>query len=163
MDRRTAAGVLGVAVDASARRVEKAFRARVRAGHPDRFPPGSEAWEDANDALQRLLAARAVLGRPAPEMPAAASAASAPSWERSSEGFRSARDTDRMARAWGYAWGSFLVVSAVVCVAIGASTSSNDALPLWSPGLAVIGGVALVIGRRADRRLRAEQPGRGQE
>jgi hypothetical protein len=89
--------------------------------------------------------------------------ASAPSWDRSSEGFRSARDTDRLARAWGYAWGSFLLVSAVVCVVIGASTSSNDALPLWSPGLALVGGIALVIGRRADRRLREEQPRGGQE
>ena len=163
MDREQAAGLLGVPLGASPRRLEKAFRARVRAAHPDRFPPGSEAWEDANRLLGLLLEARAVLGL-VPDGPPGPTATSAegtaydavPSWERSSEGFRSARDTDRMARAWGYAWGAFLVGSAILSWVVGSTGATNDALPLWSPALAAIGVTALVIGWRADRRLRQE-------
>jgi hypothetical protein len=70
------------------------------------------------------------------------------------EGFRSRRDSDRLARAWGYGWGGFLMLSAIVCAVIGSMAPTNDALPIWSPGLAVIGGIALAIGWRADRRLR---------
>jgi curved DNA-binding protein CbpA len=168
MDRTTAARLLGVPQDASGRRLRRAYRARVTSTHPDRFPPGSEAWEDANAALQRLNEAVRVLGAPpaapgsgleAGSGPSATSAAGASydpvaSWERSSEGFRSPRDSDRLARAWGYWWGGFLLASAVVCAVIGAQTPSNDALPIWSPALAVIGGVAVAIGWRADRRLR---------
>ena len=65
MDRTTAARLLGVPEDASDRRLRRAYRTRVTATHPDRFPPGSEAWEDANDALTRLNEAVRVLGRPA--------------------------------------------------------------------------------------------------
>jgi hypothetical protein len=164
VDRRTAADLLGVPLDPSPRRLSRAYRARVRTTHPDRFPPGSEAWEDANAALTRLNEAVRVLGH-APEppvRPAAPSATSAsgsaydavPSRDRSSEGFRDAAASDRLARAWGYGWGGFLLVSAVVCALIGAQSPSNDALPLWSPALAAIGAVAMVIGWRADRRLR---------
>jgi hypothetical protein len=166
MDRVTAAGVLGVPPGASSRRLTKAYRARVRSTHPDRFPPGSEAWEDANAALVRLNEAVRVLGLPPgpDDVAAAPSATSAsgetydavPSWERSSEGFRSPRDTDRMARAWGYAWGAFLIASAVACWFVGSTGPVNDAVPLWSPALAVIGVVAIAIGWRADRRLRRE-------
>ena len=161
MDREQAAALLGVPVGASSRRVEKAFRARVRDAHPDRFPPGSEAWEDANHLLGQLLEARAALGLAPGPAPGATSAQgtaydAVPSWERSSEGFRSPRDTDRMARVWGYAWGAFLIGSAILSWVLGSAGASNDALPLWSPALAVIGMTALVIGWRADRRLRQE-------
>ena len=161
MDREQAARLLGVPVGAAPRRVEKAFRARVREAHPDRFPPGSEAWEDANHRLSGLLEARAALGLAPPSAPTATSVQgtaydAVPSWERSSEGFRSARDTDRMARAWGYAWGAFLIGSAILSWVVGSTGASNDARPLWSPALAVIGMTALVIGWRADRRLRQE-------
>ena len=164
MDRTTAAHLLGVPEDASERRVTRAYRARVKATHPDRFPPGSEAWVDANEALTCLNQALAVLGAPvlgpaAAGGPTATSAAgtsydAVPSWERSSEGFRSPSDSDRLARAWGYGWGGFLLASALVCAVIGAQTPSNDALPIWSPALAVIGGFAVALGWRADRRLR---------
>ena len=164
MDRETAAAVLGVRVDARRDRLAKAHRAKVKATHPDRFPPGSEAWEDANHELQRVNEALWVLAGPpsgrrmtadrADESSAAAAYAEVPSWERSSEGFRSPRDSDRLARAWGYGWGSFLMLSAIACAVIGATQSVNDALPLWSPGLALTGAIALTIGIRADRRLR---------
>jgi hypothetical protein len=168
MDRTTAARLLGVPEDASDRRLRRAYRARVTATHPDRFPPGSEAWEDANEALTSLNEAVRVLGAPpaAPgggtgpsTGPTATSASGAsydavPSWERSAEGFRSPRDSDRLARTWGYWWGGFLLASAVVCAVIGAQGTTNDALPIWSPALAVIGALALTIGWRADRRLR---------
>ncbi len=172
MDRDTAARLLGVPTDASRARVSRAYRARVRVTHPDRFPPGSEAWEDASHAMQALNEARQALGVPVgPTTTGSAPGATAsdgstyaevPSWERSSEGFRSARDTDRLVRAWGYSWGAFLVVSAVVSWLVGSAATVNDAVPLWSPALAVIGLVSLGIGRRADRRLRAGGPeGRG--
>ena len=164
MDRATAARVLGVPEDASARRVTRAYRTRVKATHPDRFPPGSEAWEDANEGLVALNEAMAVLGAqvqgPAGGAgPTATSASGTPydvvqSWERSSEGFRSPRDSDRLARAWGYSWGGFLVLAAVISALIGAQNEPNDALPIWSPALAVIGGFSLAIAWRADRRLR---------
>ena len=164
MDRRTAAVVLGVPADASRRRLTQAYRARVRATHPDRFPPGSEAWEDANHELQRLNEAMRVLGLPGPA-PEAASRPSAtstsgttydavPSRDRSSEGFRTPDQSDRLARAWGYGWGAFLLVSAVLSAVVGASQPTNDAFPIWAPALAVIGAVAVAIGWRADRRLR---------
>lgn len=158
MDRDTAARVLGVAPDAPPARVERAFRARVRAGHPDRFPPGSEAWEDANRALHLWLEARAALAphdRPTTAVPGRRppTAYAAPR-DRSSAGFRSAEESDRFTRAWGYGWGAFLVWSAVLGVVVGATGASNDALPLWSPALAAIGAVSLGIGWRADRRLR---------
>jgi hypothetical protein len=165
MDRETAAAVLGVRVDARLDRLAKAHRARVKATHPDRFPPGSEAWEDANHELQRVNEALWVLTGPssgrgpaagrADEAPAGPAYAEVPSWERSSEGFRSPRDSDRLARAWGYGWGGFLMLSAIVCAVIGATQDVNNALPIWSPGLALTGAIALTIGIRADRRLRA--------
>ena len=167
MDRDTAARLLGVPAGASAARVRRAYRARVRVTHPDRFPPGSEAWEDASHALQRLNEARRTMGLPDGSPPAgpataadAAEYAGVTPWERSSEGFRSPRDADRLARAWGYAWGAFLVASAAVSWLVGSAAARNDALPLWSPALAAIGLVSLGIGPRADRRLRAEGPPR---
>jgi len=57
-------------------------------------------------------------------------------------------------RTWGLAWGSFLLASAVICALVGATQPSNDALPLWSPALALGGLVAMVIGVRAGLRLR---------
>jgi len=161
MDRETAAGVLGVRVDARLDRLAKAHRAKVKATHPDRYPPGSEAWEDANLELQRVNEALWVLAGPpsgrqsraeAPERPAYAEV---PSWERSSEGFRTPDQSDRLARAWGYGWGGFLMLSAIACAVIGATQDVNNALPIWSPGLALTGAIALTIGFRADRRLRA--------
>jgi hypothetical protein len=63
------------------------------------------------------------------------------------------RAADRRARAWGLSWGSFLVLAAVLSSMIGARSTPNDALPLWSPALAVTGAVAVVIGLRAHQRL----------
>ena len=164
MDRETAAAVLGVRVDARLDRLAKAHRAKVKATHPDRFPPGSEAWEDANHELQRVNEAMWVLAGPSSgratttdrpdEPPTGPAYAEVPSRERSSEGFRTPDQSDRLARAWGYGWGSFLLLSAIACAIIGATQDVNNALPIWSPGLALTGAIALTIGVRADRRLR---------
>ena len=167
MDRVAAAQVLGVDPGASARAVDRAFRRRTRETHPDRFPPGSETWEDASDRMRALVEARAVLGAPAPP-------AGPPDWRRTAEDggtwawdheapqrppgydddrFPTPRDVDRRIRAWGLAWGGFLVVAALVSFLVGSTQPTNDALPFWSPALLVIGVVGVAIGLRAHRRL----------
>ena len=173
MERVEAARVLGVDPGASARAVERAFRRRTRETHPDRFPPGSEAWEDASDRLRALVEARAALNGPAPEPPAPAewrhTAEDGGTWAwaheapttRSPSGrpygaddpFPTPTDVDRRIRAWGLGWGGFLVLAALVSYLVGASQPTNDALPLWSPALAITGAVAIAIGLRAHRRL----------
>jgi hypothetical protein len=173
VDRSAAALVLGVDPGASARAIERAFRRRTRDTHPDRFPPGSEAWEDAADRLRALVEARAVLTAPAPPD------AEPPEWRRRADDggtwawaheapggatgpgrarevddpFPSARDVDRRVRAWGLGWGGFLVLSALVSLLVGATQPSNDALPFWAPALFVTGAVVVAIGLRAHHRL----------
>ena len=46
------------------------------------------------------------------------------------------------------------IKSAVVSFVIGSRARTNDALPIWSPALALIGLVSLAISWRAHRRLR---------
>lgn len=162
--------MLGVTASSSRRAVEKAFRARVRVEHPDRFPPGSEAWEDASYRMTQLTEARRVLTAP----PAARSSAgrsdgfvagtteagdrwawAADAPQAAPEGpFLTDEQIDRRRRAWGLGWGSFLLLSAGTSYAIGAAQPTNDALPFWSPALALTGLTALAIGVRASRRLR---------
>ncbi len=196
MDRDSAARLLGVPAGASPEQVESAFRARVRLGHPDRFPPGSDAGADATRAMQALTEARRTLVAPSPARAGRAAGGSTggskrgsrsaeggsgggtaggstgggPEWtesrERSSTGFRGPRETDRAIRSWGLGWGGFLLVAAVVSFLIGAAAPTNDALPVWSPALALIGLVAITLGWRADHRLRpprrhAPGPGTG--
>jgi hypothetical protein len=178
VDRTEAARVLGVAPGASARQVERAFRAGVRRTHPDRFPPGSEAWEDAAAALRALTETRSawyadVTGSPAPPTPGrpgsepgvrvagrteagdrwawAADAPPPPAWVVDEVRIQ------RRRRSWGYAWGSFLLASAALSLVVGARPDGNVALPLWAPALALTGIVALVLGRRADRELRRDR------
>jgi len=160
--------VLGVTASSSPRAIEKAFRERVRVEHPDRFPPGSEAWEDASYRMTQLTEARRLLTAPAAPPSGApddfvagttetgdrwAWAADAP--KPPSEGrFLTEEQIDRRRRTWGLGWGSFLLVSAAVSYAIGAAQPVNDAVPFWSPALALTGLTALAIGARAARRLR---------
>jgi hypothetical protein len=175
VDRTEASRVLGVAPGASARQVERAFRAAVRRSHPDQYPPGSEAWEDASAALRAVTDARAVWyattpGGPAPTDHAgedgtpgvrvagrteagdqwawAEDVPAAPEWTIDEEAVQ------RRRRTWGYSWGSFLIGSAALSLIAGARPEGNAALPLWAPALALTGLVALVLGRRADRTLR---------
>jgi hypothetical protein len=173
VERTEAARVLGIDPGASARAVERAFRRRTRETHPDRFPPGSEAWEDASYRMRELVEARAALTGPAPEPPADwkrtaedggtwAWAHEAPSGRSPSgrpygadDPFPSPRDVDRRVRAWGLGWGGFLVLAALGSLLVGATQRTNDALPFWSPALFVTGCVALAIGLRAHRRLTA--------
>ena len=151
--------MLGVRASASRAQVERAFRGRVRSTHPDRFPPGSEAWEDASYAMTQLTEARAVLTAAPPPVVTEVDA-DGTRWRWAQDGapveptFRpDPRAADRRARGWGLSWGSFLVVAAVVSYAVGARGSTNDALPLWSPALALTGAASLLIALRAHRRL----------
>ena len=168
VERAEAARVLGVDPGESARAVERAFRRRTRETHPDRFPPGSEAWEDASDRLRALVEARAALNGPAPEPPAPAqwrrTAQDGGTWAWAHEApaqppgyddsrFPTPHDVDRRIRAWGLAWGGFLVLAALGSYLVGATQPTNDALPFWSPALFVTGLLGLAIGVRAHRRL----------
>lgn len=170
MDRTAAALVLGVDPGASARAVERAFRRRTRDTHPDRFPPGSEAWEDASYRMRELVEARAVLVAPVPEPPEwRRTAEDGGTWAWSHEApttrspsgrpygadepFPTPHDVDRRVRAWGLGWGGFLVLAALVSLLVGATQKTNDALPFWSPALFLTGCVAIAIGLRAHHRL----------
>jgi hypothetical protein len=177
MDRTEAARVLGVGPGASARQVERAFRAAVRRTHPDQYPPGSEAWEDASAALRALTEARTAWYAAAPDRRSGPHPGTDPGTTPS--GVRVAGRTDagdlwawaedappppewvideaaiqRRRRTWGYAWGGFLLASAGLSLVVGARPDGNVALPLWAPALAITGIVALVLGRRAARALR---------
>lgn len=148
--------------------MERAFKARVRSTHPDRFPPGSEAWEDASYAMARLNEARAVLtAAPPPVVTEVDADGTRWRWAEATSPaepeFRvDPRAADRRARGWGLSWGSFLVLAALLSYAIGARSTPNDALPLWSPALALTGAVSLLIGWRAHVRLTGRgRPGGG--
>ncbi len=166
VDRTSAARTLGVAPDASPTDVERAFRRLAHDAHPDRFPPGSEAAEDATHRMQALVEARRTL-LAVPDVPVQTQrAATDPGWAwadeapptpRRDDAFPTPRAIDRRMRTWGLAWGGFLLASAVLCALIGVGQPSNDALPLWSPALALGGLVALTIGVRAGLRLRGGQ------
>ena len=151
--------MLGVSARCSPAQAERAFRSRVRTTHPDRFPPGSEAWEDASYAMAEINAARAVLAAAAPPVVTEIDA-DGTHW-RWAETTTPVEPTwrvdplaaDRRARTWGLSWGAFLVLAAVLSYLIGARSTPNDALPLWSPALAVTGVVAMVIALRAHHRL----------
>lgn len=159
MDRGIAAALLRVEPGASPARVEKAFRARVRERHPDQFPPGSEAHEDAERDLRALLDAREVLGAPAPAPLLHDVETGAWVWaddlphRRDDEGFLSPEEADRRLRRRAGIWGAFLVVSAGVSVAIGTSTGHTDGLLIWAPALLIVGLVSLGLALRAHRRL----------
>ncbi|MFN8169474.1 MAG: J domain-containing protein [Candidatus Nanopelagicales bacterium] len=161
MDRVAAARVLGIDPGASPERVERAFRALVRRTHPDRFPPGSEAWEDASYAMAELNEARAVMGSPAPE-PVTEVDADGTRWRWAETSTPAQPEfrvdplaADRRARGWGLSWGAFLLVASAVSLLVGAHGTTNDALPLWAPALAITGVVSLAIGLRAHERLLA--------
>lgn len=167
MTRTEAARVLGVEASASPRRVERAFRALAREAHPDRFEAGSPAWFDAADRLMALTEARRVLQAPAPpDEPVAGvrvagttEAGDRWAWAQDAPPPPEAafvvdeRAIQRRRRTWGLAWGSFLVSSAVVSYAVGATQPVNDAMPIWSPALLLTGLVALALGLRAHRHL----------
>jgi len=162
VDRVAAARVLGVDAGASPERVERAFRGLVRRTHPDRFPPGSEAWEDASYAMAELNEARAVMSAPVPPAAPAATevAADGTRWRWAETATPVEPDfrvdplaADRRARGWGLSWGAFLLVASAVSLLVGAHGTTNDALPLWAPALALTGVVSLVIGLRAHERL----------
>lgn len=155
--------MLGVDVRATPAQVERAFRGLVRRTHPDRFPPGSEAWEDASYAMARLNEARAVMSRPLPQAPETVTEVDAdgtrwrwaPATTPVQPEFRvDPRAADRRARGWGLSWGAFLLLASAVSLVVGAHGSTNDALPLWAPALAITGFVSLAIGISADLRLR---------
>jgi hypothetical protein len=57
----------------------------------------------------------------------------------------------RRRRAWGLAWGGFLLSASALSLVVGARPEGNLALPLWAPALAITGVVALVLGWRAHR------------
>jgi hypothetical protein len=168
MDRASAARVLGVELEASAAQIEAAYRAGVHAHHPDRFPAESAQWHDASRAMADLNDARRAMLEPA-------TAAAAEHhdvdrtydvvlepWDRATVTPLDAVAADRSARLRAWTWGALLLVSSLVSYLVGAQSSTNDALPLWSPALALIGVVALVIGWRAHRRLRtADRPAPG--
>ncbi len=155
---------------ASSRQVERAFRDAVRRTHPDRFPPGSEAWEDASEALRSLTEARAAwYAGDAAATDGPDSAAGVRVAGRTAAGDRWAWAEDaprhpdwsfdeerilRRRRIWGLSWGGFLLASAAVSLLVGARDGSNLALPLWAPALALTGILALVLGWWAHRSMR---------
>ena len=160
MDRAAAAALLRVEPGAPPARVDKAFRARVRERHPDQYPPGSEAHDDAERDLRALLEARDVLGavEPAPllhdvETGAWVWADDLPT-RRDDEGFLSPEEADRHLRRRALLWGAFLVLAAGVSVAIGAATGHTDGLWIWAPALFATGLASITIGLVADQRLR---------
>jgi hypothetical protein len=164
VDPVTAARVLGVPVDATPAEVDASYRARVRERHPDRFLADTVEWRWATRAMQELNDARSTLAaggshavRRAADAPGAAQPA--PPWERATVGPADELHAYRVTRLRGLVWGAFLLVAAVGGYLIGAARPTNDALPLWSPSLAVIGLASLALGLRADRRLRAARRG----
>jgi preprotein translocase subunit Sec63 len=53
--------ILGVTETASQEEIKQAYRGRIRLTHPDRFPPGSPDWENANKMQRELNEAYDVL------------------------------------------------------------------------------------------------------
>ncbi|MGD9955881.1 MAG: hypothetical protein AB7O74_11475 [Candidatus Nanopelagicales bacterium] len=182
MDRATAAALLGVRPDAGSSEVDAAFRVLAGLTHPDRFPVGSASWEDANRGMQSLVEARRVLATtPAPRpyrsggTPAyrlhdvvpedgpgyriadadAGPRESVPSWERSPVGQADPVTLDRRMRNRAFGWGALLLASSGISFAVGAAQPVNDALPFWSPALALTGLLSIATGWRAHRRLLA--------
>ena len=164
MDRRTAAALLGVHPDATSTEVDAAFRVLAGLTHPDRFPEGSAAWEDATRGMQSLVEARRTMAVAPPEgarpEPSARTSAgepveSVPSWEREPVGRGDPVAIDRRMRARAFGWGALLLVSAGLSVAVGATQPVNDALPFWAPALALTGVLSIATGWRSHRRLLA--------
>jgi hypothetical protein len=161
MDRRTAAAVLGVRPDSSSTEVDAAFRVLAGLTHPDRFPEGSASWEDATRGMQDLVEARRVLATAPPIAEDAPSAHSAdgepveavPSWERAEVGHGDPTAIDRRMRARAFGWGALLLASSVLSYAVGATQPVNDAVPVWSPALALCGLLSIATGWRSHRRL----------
>jgi hypothetical protein len=161
MDRRTAAAVLGVRPDSSSTEVDAAFRVLAGLTHPDRFPEGSASWEDATRGMQDLVEARRVLATAPPIAEVAPSAHTAdgdpveavPSWERAEVGHGDPTAIDRRMRARAFGWGALLLASSVMSYAVGATQPVNDALPVWSPALALCGLLSIATGWRSHRRV----------
>ncbi len=76
-------------------------------------------------------------------------------WSRTTVGPGDAVAAYRSARLRGLSWGVFLLLAALGSYLVGAATPSNDAVPLWSPALALIGLVSLALGWRAHLKLRS--------
>lgn len=161
MDRRTAAAVLGVRPDSTATEVDAAFRVLAGLTHPDRYPEGSASWEDATRGMQDLVEARRVLAAappPGASEPPARSAAgdpveSVPSWERAEVGHGDPVAIDRRMRTRAFGWGALLLASSGLSYAVGATQPVNDAMPVWSPALALCGLLSIATGWRSHRRL----------
>ena len=186
VDRATAAGLLGVRPDATGPEVDSAFRLLAGLTHPDRFPVGSAAWEDATRGMQDLVEARRVLATtpdqparrtpsgsptgPAPGYrlhdvrsedgpgyrlsdPAGGPGETVPSWEREPVGHGDPVAIDRRMRNRAFGWGALLLASAGHSFAVGAAQPVNDALPFWSPALALTGLLSIATGWRSHRRL----------
>jgi len=189
VDRATAAALLGVRPDAEGPEVDAAFRVLAGLTHPDRFPVGSASWEDANRGMQSLVEARRVLvttPRP-PGGTAYRSGAgpayrlhdvvpedgpgyrvadggpgeSVPSWERAPVGHGDPIAIDRRMRNRAFGWGALLLASSGLSFAVGAAQPVNDALPFWSPALAITGLLSIATGWRSHRRLLAHERSRG--
>lgn len=167
MDRATAAAVLGVRPDSSGAEVDAAFRVLAGLTHPDRFPEGSASWEDATRGMQSLVEARRVLATaPVPRAASAEPAAydaggqpveAVPSWERADVGHGDPVAIDRRMRARAFGWGALLLASAGLSYAVGATQPVNDAMPVWSPALALCGLLSIATGWRSHRRLVARE------
>ena len=167
MDRRTAAAVLGVRPDASVAEVDAAFRVLAGLTHPDRFPEGSASREDATRGMQDLVEARRILAAaaPTPADLAAHTAAgdpveSVPSWERAEVGHGDPVAIDRRMRTRAFGWGALLLASSGMSYAIGATQPVNDAMPVWSPALALCGLLSIATGWRSHRHLVARDRAR---
>ena len=61
MTPTTARIILGVSETTSQEEIKQAYRGRIRLTHPDRFPPGSQDWENANKMQRELNEAYDVL------------------------------------------------------------------------------------------------------
>jgi hypothetical protein len=185
VDRATAAALLGVRPDAPGAEVDAAFRLLAGLTHPDRFPDGSAAWEDATRGMQDLVEARRVLAaepiRRTPTSsadgaapgyrlrdvrpedgpgyrltdPAGGPGENVPSWEREPVGHGDPVAIDRRMRNRAFGWGALLLASAGLSFAVGAAQPVNDALPFWSPALALTGLLSIATGWRSHRRLQA--------
>ena len=69
--------------------------------------------------------------------------------------FRTLPEALRRARNRAVLLGLGLLATAVGSLAVGATQPVNSALPVWSPGLAVVGCVSLAVAAQAQRRLAA--------